>query len=85
MNDNPDKIDLDNIDIDTLVADREAFNNFVYTPLGEAMLELEKRQKDDKLKKYINRSFFIKHLVSTIFNPHYCCSKSSFFKRIFTD
>ena len=46
--------DLSKIDINALVADRKAFNDFVYTPLKEAVVELEKRRKDKKLEAKIN-------------------------------
>lgn len=41
------------VDIDTLVADRQAFNSFVYTPLDEALKELKKRRQDVKLAEKI--------------------------------
>lgn len=40
--------------IEELVSSREKFNSFIYTPLDEALKELEKRQKDKKLKKEIS-------------------------------
>lgn len=42
------------VDINTLVADRQAFNSFVYTPLSEAMTELKRRREDKKLGETIS-------------------------------
>jgi len=42
------------VDIDVLVADRQAFNSFVYTPLNEAMEELKRRREDKKLGETIS-------------------------------
>lgn len=42
------------IDIDSLVADREAFNAFVYTPLKEAISLLKQREHDEELREKIN-------------------------------
>ena len=33
------------VDIDALVADRQAFSEFVYTPLREAIKELKRRME----------------------------------------
>lgn len=44
----------ENIDIDELVKDREAFNKFVYTSLNEAIEELEIRWKDYQLKNEVD-------------------------------
>jgi hypothetical protein len=41
------------VDIDALVADRQAFSEFVYTPLREAMAELKRRREDSELEKKI--------------------------------
>jgi hypothetical protein len=38
---------------DTLTTDRQLFNSFVYTPLDEAIDELDRRSKDTKLEKHI--------------------------------
>ncbi len=51
--------DLDSIpDIDLLMSDREIFNSFVYTPINQAIIELENRKNDSnidiELKKYGN-------------------------------
>jgi hypothetical protein len=46
----------DNTDIDKLVSDREAFNKFVYTPVGKAIRELKKRCEDKELEKKISIS-----------------------------
>jgi len=40
-------------DVATLIASRELFSNFVYTPLNDALLELGKRQEDENLKKKV--------------------------------
>ena len=37
-------------DIDTLVSDRKAFDAFVYTPVREAIVELERRWKDSSIE-----------------------------------
>jgi hypothetical protein len=42
------------IDIGKLVSDREAFNRFVYTPIDEAMQELERRRGDHELENKIS-------------------------------
>lgn len=42
------------IDIEELVNDRNAFNAFVYTPLGEAIIELEQRRRSDVKDNMIN-------------------------------
>ena len=39
--------------IDALIADRDYFNSFVYTPIEEAVKELERRKGDNSLKEYI--------------------------------
>lgn len=49
-------IDLENIDLDAILCDKKKFHDFVYTPLEEAVLELERRQNDSKLKAYISKS-----------------------------
>ncbi len=41
------------IDIETLVKDRNAFNNFVYMPLNEALVEIKRRSADKGLEKKI--------------------------------
>lgn len=41
------------IDYDKIMSDRKLFNEFVYTPLSEAIKILEERQKDPELKKKI--------------------------------
>lgn len=41
--------------IEELIADREKFNSFVYTPLCEAVIELEKRLGNKKLVKYVQK------------------------------
>ncbi len=38
---------------DSLVADRKLFNAFVYTPLDQAIDELDRRSTDPRLEKYI--------------------------------
>lgn len=38
------------VDIDALVADRDAFNAFVYTPIEDAMSELERRWVDPRVR-----------------------------------
>ena len=43
-------------DIETLISDRTAFNAFVYTPLHDAMKELEARQSDPKLLEYLEKT-----------------------------
>jgi hypothetical protein len=40
-------------EIERLVSNREEFNRFIYTPLEEAVQELEKRQSDPELKTRI--------------------------------
>lgn len=45
------------VDIDTLVADRQAFSSFVCTPIKEVMEELKKRWRDKKLEKKISELF----------------------------
>ena len=40
-------------EIDDLVADREKFNKFVYTPIDEAVKEVKKRASNEDLKKYL--------------------------------
>lgn len=45
-----------NTDIDKLVSDREAFNKFVYTPVGKAIRELKKRGEDKEFEKKISIS-----------------------------
>ena len=47
-------------EIDDLVADREKFNKFVYTPIDEAVKEVKKRASNEDLKKYSELSS--KHL-----------------------
>jgi hypothetical protein len=42
------------VDIDTLVADRQAFSEFVYTPVNEAIAELKRRREDKKLGERIS-------------------------------
>lgn len=42
------------ISIETLVNDRVAFNNFIYTPLSTALAELEQRANNEQLEKYIS-------------------------------
>ena len=42
------------VDIDALVADRKAFNAFVYTPLDEAILELKQRRADTALTEKVH-------------------------------
>src|SRR3990167_2795493 len=37
------------VDIDALVADRQVFSEFVYTPVKEAVEELKRRREDKKL------------------------------------
>lgn len=37
-------------DIETLISDRKAFDAFVYTPVREAIIELERRWNDKKIK-----------------------------------
>ncbi len=46
----------ENVDIDHLISNREAFNKFVYTPLDEAVRELDERSKDKKLKEYVKKT-----------------------------
>jgi hypothetical protein len=50
------KQNCNNIDIDKLICDREAFNKFVYTPVNEAIRELKKRRGNKKLENKILRS-----------------------------
>lgn len=42
--------------IEHLISNREAFNKFVYTPLDEAVKELEIRKKDSKLGTLVNKN-----------------------------
>lgn len=44
------------VDIDALLSDRSAFDSFVYTPLREAVAELERRRADPRLASYVARS-----------------------------
>ena len=41
------------VDIEELISDREKFNAFVYTPVEEAVEELQKRNRDKSLKEKI--------------------------------
>jgi hypothetical protein len=41
-------------EVELLINNREAFNNFVYTPVSLAVLELEKRQSENILKEYLD-------------------------------
>ncbi len=43
-------------EIERIMADREAFNAFVYTPFEEALVEIEKRQNDHALEAYVTKS-----------------------------
>lgn len=45
--------DCEDVDIEKLVSDREAFNEFVYTPLDKAMKELAKRRENKDLERKI--------------------------------
>lgn len=45
-----------NIDIDKLVSDRKAFNEFVYTPIDEALKLLKERENDVDIIKYLNNN-----------------------------
>lgn len=49
-------MDIDNIDIEKLVEDHDAFNKFVYTPLDEALKEIERRKSDSSLDIYIEKN-----------------------------
>lgn len=42
-------IDLDKIDINKLLSDRKAFDQFVYTPANEAIIELKRRWNDSSI------------------------------------
>ncbi len=44
------------VDIDALLADRVAFDDFIYTPLQEAVEQIEKRDKDSDLQEYVENS-----------------------------
>lgn len=46
--------ELENVDIDYLVNNREAFNKFVYTPLNDALNELDDRSSDLILKEKVS-------------------------------
>ena len=41
-------------DYDAIMADRNIFNQIVYTPLSEALRLLDERQKDKKLMAKVN-------------------------------
>jgi hypothetical protein len=43
--------DINNVQIDDLVADREAFNEFVYTPISQALKELRERQNNKEIQQ----------------------------------
>jgi hypothetical protein len=47
-------MDIDIPDIDALVSDRRLFNDFVYTPFSEALIELAKRRQDAALLELIS-------------------------------
>jgi hypothetical protein len=42
--------------IDELMSDRHCFNSFVYTPVEQAMQELESRKNDKTLSRYLNQN-----------------------------
>jgi hypothetical protein len=46
---------MSEIDIGALVGDRSAFHDFVYTPLDEAIAELERRRENPDLMKTVTR------------------------------
>ena len=46
-------METNEIDIEELVSSRRAFNDFVYTPLDEALKEIERRSHDESLKKKV--------------------------------
>jgi len=71
--------DLDNIDIEKLVADEKAFNEFIHTPLLEAIDELKNRWKDKGLEKKIS-----KYLGTDIPKPFIDGFKVVLFRQLFT-
>lgn len=46
-------MDLENIDIEKIIEDREAFNKLVYTPIGEAIREIKNRKRNPDIEKYL--------------------------------
>lgn len=55
------------VDIEELISDREKFNRFVYTPVEEAVEELEKRRQDKSLKEKV-RSFLDNNIPEPLEN-----------------
>ncbi len=47
--------DLDSIDMEKLVMDKFFFNEFIYTPLPQALVEIRKRRKDKMLEKRVDQ------------------------------
>jgi hypothetical protein len=58
-----DTIDFDSLDIDAIVADRKKFDEFVYTPVLDAVRQLRERAE--------NRSIRISHDLPKIFDRKY--------------
>ncbi len=48
---------LDGIDLSELILDKKKFDEFVYTPLPEAVVEIRKRWTDKELQKKMNEYF----------------------------
>lgn len=65
--------------IDELVADREKFSRFVYTPLDEALEELKKRQTDPTLHEFIQKELPVGAPLPMLTNP-----KAVMFRQVVT-
>ena len=57
-------------EIEALVLDKKAFSDFIYTPLDEAIVELQSRQSDVEIKAYINK--FLAAGVPEVFSRKRC-------------
>jgi len=56
MNDITDKSIEDSKFIEELISDQKKFNDFVYTPINEALKEIKLRQQDKKIDEHIKSS-----------------------------
>ncbi len=65
-------------DIDALISDRKKFEDFVYTPVGEAVVELKNRGNDRELAKKIS------NLVESIPEPLRKKPKAVLFRQLAT-
>ncbi len=72
-------LDLNKVDIKKLVMNHEEFSEFVYTPLLEAVYELKKRWKDEKLERQVHD-----YLEGDIPGPLLNSFKAVLFRQLFT-